>query len=131
MPLQIARARAAASGTDVTFVHGDVTALRAGDIGAPADFFLDVGCFHHLPGPGRQAMADCVTAAAAPDATLLMLAFNPARRGPLPPGASREEIETAFGGWKILADEPADTSGMPRALQGSAPRWYRLRLSQP
>jgi len=129
--LQIARARAAASGTDVTFVHGDVTALRAGDIGAPADFFLDVGCFHHLPGPGRQAMAGCVTAAAAPDAILLMLAFNPARRGPLPPGASREEIETAFGGWKILADEPADTSGMPRALQGSAPRWYRLRLSQP
>jgi SAM-dependent methyltransferase len=129
--LEIARARAAASGTDVTFVYGDVTALRAGDIGAPADFFLDVGCFHHLPGPGRQAMADCVTAAAAPDATLLMLAFNPARRGPLPPGASREEIETAFGGWKILADEPADTSGMPRALQGSAPRWYRLRLSQP
>jgi hypothetical protein len=49
----------------------------------------------------------------------------------MPPGASREEIETAFGGWKILADEPADTSGMPRALQGSAPRWYRLRLSQP
>ena len=129
--LKIARARAAASGADVTFVPGDVTALQAGDIGAPADFFLDVGCFHHLPGPGRQAMADCVTVAAAPDATLLMLAFNRARRGPLPPGASREEIETAFGGWKILADEPADTSGMPRALQGSAPRWYRLRLSQP
>ncbi len=129
--LQIARARAAASGTDVTFVRGDVTALRAGDIGAPADFFLDVGCFHHLPGPGRQAMAKSVTAAAAPSATLLMLAFSPARRAPLPPGASPEEIETAFGGWKILADEPADTSGMPRAFQGSAPRWYRLRLSQP
>ena len=60
-----------------------------------------------------------------------MLAFSPARRGPLPPGASREEIETAFGGWKILADEPADTSGMPRALQGSAPRWYRLTKAQP
>jgi SAM-dependent methyltransferase len=129
--LQIARARAAASGTDVTFVQGDVAALRVDDIGAPADFFLDVGCFHHLPGPARQAMADCVTAAAAPDATLLLLAFSPGRRGPLAPGASREEIETAFGSWKILADEPADTSGMPRALQGSAPRWYRLRLSQP
>jgi 2-polyprenyl-3-methyl-5-hydroxy-6-metoxy-1,4-benzoquinol methylase len=129
--LKIARARAAASGADVTFVPGDVTALQAGDIGAPADFFLDVGCFHHLPGPGRQAMAESVTAAAAPGATLLMLTFSPARRGPMPPGASREEIETAFGGWKILADEPADTSGMPRALQGSAPRWYRLRLSQP
>jgi SAM-dependent methyltransferase len=129
--LRIARARAAAAGADVTFVPGDVAALRVDDIGAPADFFLDVGCFHHLPGPGRQAMARSVTAAAALDATLLLLAFSPARRGLLPSGASREEIETAFGGWKILADDPADTSGMPRALQGSAPRWYRLRLSQP
>ncbi|MGE5292094.1 MAG: class I SAM-dependent methyltransferase [Micromonosporaceae bacterium] len=129
--LRVARARAAASGTDATFVQADVTALRADDIGAPADFFLDVGCFHHLPGLGRQAMADRVTAAAAPHATLLMLAFSPGRRGPLPPGASREEIETAFCDWRILADEPADTGGMPRTLQGTAPQWYRLKLSQP
>ena len=128
--LRIARARAAASHADVTFVRGDVTALQPGDIGGAADFFLDVGCFHHLPGPARQAMAAAITAAAAPAATLLLLAFSPARRGPLPAGASRAEIQKTFTGWEILADLPADVSGMPRPLQRSAPRWYRLRLSQ-
>jgi hypothetical protein len=110
-------------------VLGDATALRRGDIGGAADFFLDVGCFHHLPGPGRQAMAAAITAAAAPAATLLLLAFSPARRGPLPAGASRSQIQAAFPGWEILADQPADISGMPRPLRDSAPRWYRLRLS--
>lgn len=105
-----------------------MTSLRRDDIGAAADFFADVGCFHHLPGPARQAMAAAVTATAAPGATLLLLAFAPGRRGPLPAGASREEVETTFDSWAILADEPADTSGMPRPLQHSAPRWYRLGL---
>jgi SAM-dependent methyltransferase len=127
--LRIALARPAASHADVTFVQGDVTTLRRDDIGGAADFFLDVGCFHHLPGPGRQAMAAAITAASAPAATLLLLAFSPARRGPLAPGASREQIQATFAGWEILADQPADASGMPRPLQSSAPRWYRLRLS--
>ena len=127
--LRIARARAAACQADVTFVHGDVTTLRLDDIGGAADFFLDVGCFHHMPGPGRQAMAAAITAAAAPAATLLLLAFSPARRGPLlPAGASREQIQATFPGREILADQPADASGMPRPLQSSAPRWYRLQL---
>jgi hypothetical protein len=106
----------------------DVTALQPGDIGGAAGFFLDVGCYHHLPGPGRQAMAVAVTAAAAPAATLL-LAFSPALRGPLPARASREEIQATFAGWEILTDQPADASGLPRPLHSSAPRWYRLRLS--
>jgi SAM-dependent methyltransferase len=127
--LRIAQARAAACHADVTFLRGDVTALRRDDVGGAADFFLDVGCFHHLPGPARQAMAAAITAAAAPAATLLLLAFSPARRGPLPAGASRDEIQTTFAGWHILADQPADASGLPRALRNSAPRWYRLRLS--
>ncbi len=53
--LRIARARPAASRADVTFIHGDVTTLQRDDIGGAADFFLDVGCFHHRPGPARQA----------------------------------------------------------------------------
>ena len=127
--LRFARRRAARQGAQVTFVQADVTALGRAGLAAPVDFFLDVGCFHHLPEPGRRAMASGVTAAAAPDATLLLLAFAPGRRGPLPPGASRDEVEQAFAGWKVLAEEPAGASGMPRALRRSAPRWYRLRLS--
>jgi SAM-dependent methyltransferase len=127
-PLRIARTHAAASGVDVAFVRGDVTALQTSDIGGAADFFLDVGCFHHLSQPDRRAMAAAVTAAAAPAATILLLAFSAGRRGPLPAGASRDEVGTTFANWTILADEPADTSGMPRPLRSSAPRWYRLRL---
>jgi SAM-dependent methyltransferase len=126
--LRIARARPAASRADVTFIHGDVTTLQRDDIGGAADFFLDVGCFHHLPGPARQAMATAITAAAAPAATLLLLAFRPARRGPLAAGASREQIQATFAAWEILTDQPADASGMSRPLRNSAPRWYRLQL---
>lgn len=48
---------------DVTFVRGDVTSLRPYDLGTTAGFFADVGCFHHLPRPTRQAMAAAVIAA--------------------------------------------------------------------
>lgn len=128
--LRIARAHAAASGSDAAFVRADVTALSLAGLGSAADFFLDVGCFHGLTAQQRRAMAAGVTAAAAPDATFLLLAFSPGRRGLLPSGASRAEIETVFSSWTVIADEPADGSGMPRALQGSAPRWYRLRLNR-
>jgi SAM-dependent methyltransferase len=126
-----ARAQAAAAGSAATFVHADVTTFSGDDIGGPADFFIDVGCFHHLAQPRRHAMARRVTAAAAPGASMLLLAFTPGRRGPLPSGASRENIQAAFDRWAIDAEEPADASGMPRALQASAPRWYRLKLPQP
>ena len=74
-------------------------------------------------------MAEGVTAAAASAATLLLLAISPARRGPLPAGASRDQVQRTFASWQILADQPADVSGMPRPLRNSAPRWYRLRLN--
>lgn len=127
--LRAARRQAAERGARVRFLEADVTALPKAGIGAPVDFFLDVGCFHHLTEQGRRAMAGGVTALAAPDATLLLLAFAPGKRGPLPPGAGRDEVEQAFAGWKLIADEPAGISGMPRALRRSAPRWYRMRLS--
>jgi len=74
-------------------------------------------------------MGGGVTAVAAPDATLLMLAFQPRRRGPLPRGADRGGIETAFPGWTVLDEEPADVSGMPGPLKSAAPRCYRLQRS--
>ena len=67
-----------------------------------------------------------MSAVASKDATLLLLAFQPRRRGPLPRGASRADIMTAFTGWAVVADEAADTSGMPGPLKNAAPRWYRL-----
>ena len=120
------RAAAAGAGNEVRFIRGDVTALEASDAGNGFSFLLDVGCFHGLSDAQRTAMARGVSAVAAEDATLLLLAFQPGRRGPLPRGASRADIMAAFTGWAITADEPADTSGMPGPLKNAAPRWYRL-----
>ena len=37
--------------------------------------------------------------------------------------------ERAGRGGAIIADEAADTSGMPGPLKNAAPRWYRLSLA--
>jgi hypothetical protein len=70
-----------------------------------------------------------VTAVATEDATLLMYAFSPGRRGPLPRGISREEIEQAYGGWTITNEEAFNLTRAPRFVQKANPRFYRLRRS--
>ena len=101
-----------------------MTALEASDAGNGFSFLLDVGCFHGLSDAQRAAMARGVSAVASKDATLLLLAFRPGG-GPCR-GASRADIMAAFTGWAIVADQAADTSGMPGPLKNEAPRWYRL-----
>ena len=120
-----ARARAVAAGADVQFVQGDATRLEA-SVGMGYRLLLDVGCFHGFRSEQRAGYAQGATAVALPEATLLMFAFGPGRRGPLPRGASREEIVGALAGWELADDEAADTTGMPGPLKGSKPRWYRL-----
>ena len=107
-------------------VHGDVTRLAAAGVERGQQFFLDVGCFHGLHDDARARMGRAVTEVAAPGATLLMFAFRPGRRGPLPRGADEEQVRAAFPGWDVLSVEPADSSGMPGPLKSAAPRWYRL-----
>jgi hypothetical protein len=64
---------------------------------------------------------------AAPDATMLMMAWAPGRRGPLPRGASRSDIEAAFPAWKVVDEEALDAPGAPGYVQKADPRFYRLR----
>jgi hypothetical protein len=47
---------------------------------------LDTGTFHGLIAAKREAMGQEVSAVAAPDATVLLIAWAPKRRGPLPRG---------------------------------------------
>src|SRR5262249_46102819 len=96
-----ARARASQTGVDVRFVRGDVTNLSPRHVGSEFDLFLDTGTFHGLDETERQAMARSIRAIAAPGATLLVLAWSPRRRGPLPRGANRDELATAFEGCEI------------------------------
>ena len=112
--------------SSATFVVADVTDLAAADLGT-FDFFLDVGCFHGLNPAQRGAQGRGVTSLANPGATLLMLAFQPTKLPFIPDGVPRADIEAAFPGWELLSVEPADTTGMPKPLQKTAPQWYRFR----
>jgi SAM-dependent methyltransferase len=126
--LDSARKRARQAGVDVRLVQGDVTALQAAGVGSGVRLFLDFGCFHdELSDAQREAVGREVTAVAAPDAALLMMAWAPGRRGPLPRGASRSDIERAFPGWTVVDEEPLDAPGAPGYVQRAEPRFYRLR----
>jgi hypothetical protein len=126
--LRRARDRAEAAEVDVRLVHGDVTALGESEVGTGYRLVLDTGTFHGLAQGQREAMGREVTAICAPDATVLLDCFAPKRRGPLPHGASRADVEQAFPGWEVTDVEVADTEPDALArLMKFEERFYRLR----
>lgn len=126
--IRAARKRAQTARVDVDFLEGDVTALRDAGVGTGFRFLLDVECFNHLDDAQRAAMGREVNAVAAADATMLLLVWRRARRGPLPPGASREDLKTAFPGWRVVAEDRYDAE-LPPPLRRVDPHWYRLSRS--
>lgn len=127
-PLRTARAKAAKiSGLSVEFVRADVTRLRKAGIGPTFDLIIDSGCLHGMDGQDRSAYVDEVTAVAAPDARLLIVAFVPGGRLSVP-GIRPVEVEKRFApGWEMSAqgDEPTlDPDGKGRA------RHYLLRRAR-
>jgi len=125
--LRIARERARGAGVEIRLVEGSVTALEAAGIGSGFRLILDFGVVHGLPPEYVRAVGREVSAVATGDATLLMYAFSPGRRGPLPRGIGREEIEHAYGDWRIADEEAFELAGAPRFVQKARPRFYRLR----
>lgn len=123
-----ARNRIEALHLSASIVPADVTRLTPDEIGGTYDLFLDVGCYHGLNSRQRQQMARGITAVAAPEATLLILAFaRSALPRPLPSGSNQSDLEDTFGGWVVTDIEPASTERMPRLLRKAAPSWYRLQ----
>lgn len=106
--LDKARAKARAAGATVNFVHGDVTHLSQAGIGPGFQVIVDNGCFHGMSDGDRDRYAQEISAAAAPGARLLMIAFKPG--SPIGPGgADQPEIERRFAPtWALLSatDEP-------------------------
>jgi hypothetical protein len=127
VPAAIEAAAAKSPGVDrLRYVVGDVTRLTSADLGT-FDFFLDIGCFQGLNAAQRQFQGEGVTALANPGATVLMLSFGPSRWRSLVGGVSRQEVQTAFPSWEMLAVEPAETTGLGWPMSKTAPQWYRLR----
>ena len=126
--LRRARERVDEAGVELRLVQGDVTALREAGIGSGFRLVVDTGTFHGLSDAQREAMGKEVSAVAAPDATVILDCFAPRRRGPLPRGASRDDVERVFPGWQITDVEVADTEPDAIAkLFRFDERFYRLR----
>lgn len=126
--LDRARQRATAASVDLRLVRGDVTALEDAGVGSGYRLLLDFGCFHdRLSDAQRAAEGRGVSAVAAPDASLLLLAVAPDQGRVGSRGASRRDVEAAFPGWSIVDDVPMDTTGAPAILQRTDPRFYRLQ----
>jgi hypothetical protein len=102
--------------------------MREAGVGSGFRLVLDTGTFHGLTDAQREAMAEEVSAVAAPDATVILDCFAPRRRGPLPRGASRADVERTFSGWEVTNIEAADTEPDPLAkLFKFDEHFYRLR----
>lgn len=125
--IRTARKRASEAGVEVEFVEGSITALSDAGISSGFNLILDFGAVHGLQSEQVRTVGREVTTVASNEATLLMYAFSPGRRGPLPRGISRDEIEQAYDGWEITREEAFDLTGAPRFVQKAQPRFYRLR----
>jgi SAM-dependent methyltransferase len=128
--LRRAHERALETGVELRLIEGDVTKLRDTGVGSGFSLLLDFGLFHdELTDGQRAAMGREVSAVALPGATLLMVAWAPGRRGPLPRGASRADIAAAYPEWEITDEAALDQSGSRffRRVKNADPRVYRLR----
>jgi len=127
--LRRARERAEQAAVEVEFVEGDVTKLAAAGVGSGFQLLLDFGCFHdELSDEQRKEEGREATAAAVPGATLLLMSWKPGRRGPLPRGASHDDIQAAFPGWSLIEDVAMDLpSGAPGYVKRAEPRFFQLR----
>ena len=93
--LEKARAKASVAHAAVEFVHADVTHLRQAGISGPFQLIVDNGCFHGMSDGDRDRYVHEITAVAAPDARLFMVAFKPSGAfGPA--GVKQAEIEHRF-----------------------------------
>jgi SAM-dependent methyltransferase len=93
--LDKARAKAGAAGVPVVFVHADVTHLSRAGIDAKFQLIVDNGCLHGMSDGDRDLYVQEITAAAAPDARLLIAAAPPG--GPVRLlGLDQAEVERRF-----------------------------------
>ncbi|HEY7865212.1 MAG TPA: class I SAM-dependent methyltransferase [Psychromonas sp.] len=122
------RERVQAAGVEMKLVKGDVTRLSEAEVGTGFRLILDTGTFHDFDTEQQKGMARSIDALAAKDATIILLCW-PRRIRPLIRGVSREEIESAFTGWRITDVEPSFFKLPPPLEWALRPdeHWYRLQ----
>jgi hypothetical protein len=81
-----------------------------------------------VPGRGRSRRSALVIAVPTVTVQVEVDVFAPGRRGPLPRGATRADVESAFPAWRITDVVVADSDPEPIARKlNFDERWYRLR----
>lgn len=125
--LRAARRRIREAGVDARLIQGDITSLRTAGVGSGFRFVLDFGVIHGLKDAQRNTVGREVAAVTADGATMVLLAWAPAHRGPLPRGMSRGDIQRVFPEWKLIAEDPADMGEAPGFIKKAKPCFYRLR----
>jgi 2-polyprenyl-3-methyl-5-hydroxy-6-metoxy-1,4-benzoquinol methylase len=98
-----ARAKAAAAGVDVRIEQADVTQLCQEGVGSNFALIVDNACLHGMSDEDRYDYVREVTAAAAPEARLLLVEFiRGGSRGV--PGIDPDEVRERFeSGWTLLS----------------------------
>jgi ubiquinone/menaquinone biosynthesis C-methylase UbiE len=119
--LDKARAKATATNASVNFVRADVTHLSQEGVGTDFQLIVDNGCLHNMSDGDRDAYVREVTAVAAPDARLLIVAFQPGGRFGVR-GVQPAEMERRFtSAWTLLS------TGSERQLdEAQTPAHYYL-----
>lgn len=98
-----ARAKAAADDVDVRFEQADVTELCSSGVGSSFGLIVDSGCLHGMNDADRDDYVREVTAAAAPDARLHIVAFVPGASYGVR-GMEPEEVKRRFAaGWTLVS----------------------------
>jgi SAM-dependent methyltransferase len=114
-----ARAKADAATVSVDFKLADATRLFDEGVGSGFGLIVDNGCLHGMSEQDRDSYVREVTAAAAPDARLLLVEFTPGGSFGVP-GIAHEEIERRLAsGWTLLSsgDEPEAANRDASALR--------------
>lgn len=109
--LEKARTKAHAAGVTVDFVQADVTRLTGAGLGAGFELIVDNGCLHNMGDADRDAYVREVSAVAAPEARLYIVAFVPGGRMGVR-GVAAAEMERRFAqGWTLLSSGDERESG--------------------
>lgn len=125
--LKRAEERIKECGVEIRLVQGDVTRLRESEVGSDYALIVDTGTFHSFNRRERLAMGREVDAVAGQEAVIVLDCFSPGKRGPLPHGCTRADVEEAFPAWRITDVVDADTEpdALARALKFNEV-FYRL-----
>lgn len=101
--LQKARTKARNAEVNVNFVHADVTRLTRAGLKTGFGLIVDNGCLHNMSDTDRDAYVREVSALAAPQARLFIVAFVPGGRIGVR-GVTPAEMERRFArGWTLLS----------------------------